>query len=77
MPDLMKAAEISNYGGPDVIRLAELPLPVPGAGQLRVRVGVAGVGPWDALVHGSGSRFHTGRSRSGISQALPLIDFDV
>lgn len=60
----MKAAQVSQYGGPDVIRFVDLPLPVPSAGQLRVRVHAAGVGPWDALIR---------EGRSGVPQTLPLI----
>lgn len=60
----MKAARVSRYGGPDVIQFADLPLPAPGAGQLRVCVHAAGVGPWDALIR---------EGRSGVPQSLPLI----
>jgi NADPH:quinone reductase-like Zn-dependent oxidoreductase len=30
---MMKAIRIHAYGGPDVMRLEELPMPVPGAAQ--------------------------------------------
>lgn len=43
----MRAVVIEEYGGPEVLRIAEVPEPVAGPGQLRVRVRVAGVNPVD------------------------------
>ena len=45
----MKAIEISEFGGPDVLRLTERPMPQPGAGEVLVRVLAAGVNRPDAL----------------------------
>jgi NADPH:quinone reductase-like Zn-dependent oxidoreductase len=59
----MRAATVSEYGPPDVIRLTDLPVPEPQGGQLRVRVSAAGVGPWDALIR---------EGQSGVPQTLPL-----
>lgn len=39
----MKAIRIHEFGGPEVLRLEEVPAPAPGAGQVRVRVEAAGV----------------------------------
>jgi NADPH2:quinone reductase len=39
----MKAIRVHHKGGPDVLRLEELPTPAPGAGQVLVRVEAAGV----------------------------------
>jgi NADPH2:quinone reductase len=39
----MKAIRIESFGGPEVLRLSELPEPHAGPGQLRVRVEAAGV----------------------------------
>jgi NADPH2:quinone reductase len=39
----MKAIQIHETGGPEVLRLAELPTPQPGAGQVLIRVEAAGV----------------------------------
>jgi len=39
----MKAIHVEGFGGPEVLRLVELPDPVPGPGQLRVRVEAAGL----------------------------------
>ena len=46
----MKAARIHRFGPPDVIVVDELPRPVPGKGEVLVRVIASGVGPWDALI---------------------------
>jgi NADPH:quinone reductase-like Zn-dependent oxidoreductase len=42
-----KAFVFSEYGGPEKQRLVDLPKPVPGPGQLLVRVRAAGVNPVD------------------------------
>lgn len=45
----MHVVEISSFGGPDVLRLAERPMPVPGAGEVLVRVSASGVNRPDVL----------------------------
>jgi NADPH:quinone reductase-like Zn-dependent oxidoreductase len=44
----MQAMLVSEFGGPEVMRAGEVPVPVPGPGEILVRVMAAGVGPWDA-----------------------------
>lgn len=39
----MKAIRIHSYGGPDVMKWEELPMPVPGPGRALVRVQAASV----------------------------------
>ncbi len=39
----MRAIQIEQNGGPEVLQMAELPVPGPGPGQVLVRVAVAGV----------------------------------
>jgi NADPH:quinone reductase len=39
----MKAIRVDGFGGPEVLRMAEVPDPLPGAGQVVVRVEFAGV----------------------------------
>ncbi|MBC8092358.1 MAG: alcohol dehydrogenase catalytic domain-containing protein, partial [Pseudonocardia sp.] len=46
----MRAAFLTAFGGPDLIEIGELPDPVPGPGEVLVRVRAAGVGPWDLAV---------------------------
>jgi NADPH2:quinone reductase len=45
----MKAIEITTAGGPAVLRLGERPVPVPGAGELLIRVSASGVNRPDVL----------------------------
>lgn len=45
----MRAVEISEPGGPEVLKPATLPVPVPGHGQIVIRVAYAGVNRPDAL----------------------------
>ncbi|MGR3511276.1 MAG: NAD(P)H-quinone oxidoreductase [Paracoccaceae bacterium] len=45
----MKAIEIAEPGGPEVLRLVDRPMPEPGYGEVRLRVAYAGVNRPDAL----------------------------
>ena len=45
----MQVVEISSFGGPDVLRVAERPMPVAGAGEVLVRVAASGVNRPDVL----------------------------
>ena len=45
----MKAIEITSYGAPEVLRLAERPAPVAGAGEALIRVTASGVNRPDVL----------------------------
>ncbi len=49
LPDTMRAIEISEPGGPEVLREVTRPVPVPGAGQVVIRLSFAGVNRPDAL----------------------------
>lgn len=46
----MKAIQVQAFGGPEVLRLTEMPDLVPGPGQVLVRVGAAGVNPVDTYI---------------------------
>ncbi|MEO3794909.1 NADP-dependent oxidoreductase [Nonomuraea sp. B10E15] len=50
MSELMRAAAFAEPGGPDVLKVMELPAPQAGQGEVRVRVRAAGVQPFDAAV---------------------------
>lgn len=56
----MKAIRVHEYGGPEVLRLDELEHPVPNAGEVLVRVAVAGVNFFDTQL------------RSGLYRKQPL-----
>src|SRR5580658_3971114 len=43
----MKAVVVHGYGGPEVLKFEEYPDPVPGPGEVLVRVAAAGVNPID------------------------------
>ncbi len=45
----MKAIEISAFGAPDVLRLGSRPAPVPGKGELLIRVAASGINRPDVL----------------------------
>ena len=45
----MRVIEISEFGAPDVLRLAERPVPTPGTGEALVRVAASGINRPDVL----------------------------
>ena len=45
----MKVIEIASFGGPDVLRLANRPAPVAGAGEVLIRVTASGINRPDVL----------------------------
>lgn len=60
----MKAIRIERFGGPEVLTLAELPTPLPGGGQARVRVEAVGVNFMDVYARTGGG---------GYARALPFV----
>ena len=49
LPQTMRAVEIAAPGGPDMLRPTTRPVPVPGHGEILIRVACAGVNRPDAL----------------------------
>ncbi|MBI3042097.1 MAG: NAD(P)H-quinone oxidoreductase [Betaproteobacteria bacterium] len=49
LPRLIQAVEIEKPGGPEVLKPVERPLPVPGAGELLIKVAAAGVNGPDLM----------------------------
>jgi len=47
---VMKAIRVSEYGGPSVLKLGEVPAPEPGPGQVLVRNHAVGVNPVDTYL---------------------------
>ena len=46
----MKAILVREFGGPEVLKLEEVPTPNPAAGQVLVRIHAAGVNPYDTYM---------------------------
>ena len=46
----MKAIVVREFGSPDVMKLEDVPEPVPGPGQVTIRVRAAGVNPVDTYI---------------------------
>jgi NADPH2:quinone reductase len=71
---MMKAIQVNEYGGPEVMTLAELPMPEPAEAQVRVRVEAIGVNFVD-VYHRKGSYpgklpMIPGREAAGVVDAL-------
>ncbi|MEU9718397.1 NADP-dependent oxidoreductase [Streptomyces sp. NPDC047976] len=71
----MRAAVVSTFGGPERVELAEVAVPRPGAGQVRIRVRAAGVNPVDGAVRagvfgGAGQRIGLGWDVAGEIDAV-------
>jgi len=62
----MKAIVFDDFGGPEVLHEAEVPLPEPGPGQVRIRVKAAGVNPMDVKVR-------SGLMRPNLPASLPSV----
>ncbi|MEU9479238.1 NADP-dependent oxidoreductase [Streptomyces sp. NPDC048191] len=46
----MRAAVVRTFGGPESVEIADVPVPVPGARQVRIRVAAGALNPVDAAV---------------------------
>jgi NADPH:quinone reductase len=46
----MRAVGITEFGGPEVLRIVERPVPEPGPGEVRIRVAAATVNPTDTVL---------------------------
>jgi len=57
----MRAVLIDRYGGPEVLRLATVPRPVPTRGQVLVRTRFIGVNPKDVIVRKGKFQIATGK----------------
>jgi len=63
---MSRAIRFHEYGGPEVMRLEEIPRPVPKAGEILVRVHAMGVNPVDWKVR-------EGLARARLNLALPVV----
>jgi NADPH2:quinone reductase len=55
----MHGIQVSQFGGPEVLEHRELPVPEPGAGQVRVRLQAVGVNPADTYIRTGTYAFFT------------------
>ena len=46
----MKAVRFNEYGGADVLKVVDVPVPEPGPGQVLVRVMATGINPGEAKI---------------------------
>ena len=46
----MKAVLFNEYGGADVLKVVDVPVPEPGPGQVLVRVMATGINPGEAKI---------------------------
>ena len=60
----MRVVEMKRFGGPEVLEIVERPVPRPGAGQVLVRVGAAGVNFADTLMR---------QNRYAMTPPLPAV----
>ncbi len=73
----LKAIEISQYGGPEVLRAAERPAPTAGAGEVLIRVRASGVNRPDVLQRTGNYPVPPGASDiPGLEVAGEIIDGD-
>lgn len=67
---MMKAVLFSQFGGPEVLEVVDLPDPHAGAGQIRISVHAAGVSPSDGKARrgeiGGKLPQTTGREKAGV-----------
>src|SRR5436189_2477738 len=66
VPKTMKAIVAHEYGGPEVLKLEEIPVPEPKENEILVRVIASGVNPADPLILG-------GKYAKEFGTHLPLI----
>lgn len=60
-PNEMQAAQFRGFGGPEVLDVVTVARPVPGPGEVQVRVGASGLNQHDMFVRAGTLRLVTGR----------------
>ncbi|MFH9090831.1 NADP-dependent oxidoreductase [Streptomyces sp. NPDC017673] len=71
----MRAAVVRAFGGPEAVEIAEVPVPEPGAGQVRIKVAAGALNPVDAGVRagffgGAGKTLGLGWDAAGTVDAV-------
>ena len=71
----MKAIRVHEFGGPEVLRLEEVPTPQPGPGEVLVRMHATGINPVETYIRAGKVRaiarvaIHTRERRRGRGRA--------
>ena len=71
----MKAIRVKEFGGPEVLRLEEVPTPRPGPGQVLMRMHAIGINPVETYIRAGTVRaiasvaLHPGERRRGGGRA--------
>ncbi|MFF3615950.1 NADP-dependent oxidoreductase [Streptomyces sp. NPDC002580] len=70
----MRAAVVTEFGGPEAVEIVEVAVPEPGARQVRIKVAAAAVNPVDAgtragVFGGAGERLGLGWDVAGVVEA--------
>src|SRR5437879_4754769 len=56
----MRAVGVTEFGGPEQLRIVDVPEPHPGPGEVRIRVHAAAVNPTDTLLRAGAQRTRLG-----------------
>lgn len=70
----MQAIVARRFGGPEVLQLEDVPDPVAGAGQVRVRIHAVGVNPYDTYMRAGGYAINPGLPYTPGADAAGVID---
>ncbi|MBZ5734085.1 NADP-dependent oxidoreductase [Nocardioides sp. TRM66260-LWL] len=70
----MRAIVVERFGGPEVLRIAEIDEPRPGPGQVRIRVRAAGVNPLDWKIRSGHAPFPITLPHVGGLEVAGVVD---
>ena len=80
---MMKAIRLSEYGGPAVLKLEDVPTPKPGPGQVLVRNHAVGVNPVDTYLRSNTDNrgpklpYTPGSDSAGVVEAVGAVFRDI
>jgi NADPH:quinone reductase-like Zn-dependent oxidoreductase len=70
----MKAAQFSQFGGPEVLEIVDLPDPHPAAGQVRIRVRATGISATDPKVRSGALNFGRPLPQTTAADVAGIVD---
>lgn len=70
----MRAVGVTEFGGPEALRVLDLPEPQAGPGQVRIRVHAAAVNPTDTLIRSGYTLVHAGDRQPDAPPHVPGMD---